>query len=488
MQSIREIQEKTVGFFAGKGVPNPKLDTDLLIAHVLGIKRLELYLDLNRPLTEAELDELRPLVKRRSMREPLQYIFGRTEFCGMALKIDSRALIPRQETEELIEQICERMSSPPKRILDMGTGSGAIAIALAAAYPDAEVWATDQSEAALALAQENASKYVSDARIHFQQGSWWAAVPEGMRFDLIVSNPPYLTEAERHTAEPEVVAHEPASALVSGEDGLEDLKAILSGTKAHLAPGGLLALETGIAQHAQLDELAAGANITGEGVDDMSGRPRFYFVEDPLGADDEPGRTADASIHTTPNSSDPELKPNAVSQLSKGRISNSDTRYFITCCTDERASGLEAAPCAQAIITTLQQLHDETSIDLIAATVMPDHMHLLMKLGRRLTLPQVVGKFKSATRGALADAGLTWQTNYYDHRLRSDNALESFSKYIYLNPYQAKACETEQTWPWWVQNEAYRPEFLALLHEPPLPPAEWMRENTDLKAVIEGDL
>jgi len=277
--SIREIQKKTVDYFSAKEVPNPKLDADLLIAHVLELKRLELYLDLDRPLTAAQLDHLRPLVKRRAAREPLQYILAETEFCGLKLKVDVRALIPRPETEELIEYIRDRQVKPPKRVLDLGTGSGAIAIALAVAYPEAKVVATDRSRAALELAQENAAVYVSGNRIQFYEGSWFEAIAEGETFDLIVSNPPYLAEAEMESAEPEVVANEPLTALVSGADGLDDLKIIIAGAAKYLNPGGRLALETGINHHGELRTLCADAGLTGESLSDLSGRPRFYLAE-----------------------------------------------------------------------------------------------------------------------------------------------------------------------------------------------------------------
>ncbi|MFU8848640.1 MAG: peptide chain release factor N(5)-glutamine methyltransferase [Opitutales bacterium] len=279
MLTIREIQQKTIGYFTGKGVPNAKLETDLLIAHVLGLKRLELYLDIQRPLTEAQLDTLRPLVKRRAAREPLQYILGYSEFCGMRLKVTPATLIPRQETEELVELLRERIATPPKKILDLGTGSGALAIALAALYPEAEVTATDQSTEALAVAQENARTFVSEKSIHFKQGSWFDCIGEQERFDLIVANPPYLTEAEMQSAEPEVAGHEPIEALVAGHDGLDDLKTILAGAGAYLNPGGLLALETGIEQHTALRQLAQAAGLKGEGHNDLSGRQRFYFAQ-----------------------------------------------------------------------------------------------------------------------------------------------------------------------------------------------------------------
>jgi len=278
MLTVREIKARTEEFFAARGVPNPKLDTDILIAHSLGLKRLEIYLDLDRPLTEAQLGGLRPLVKRRANREPLQYIVGWTEFSGLRLKVDRRALIPRHETEELVELVVDRLAPPPRHLLDLGTGSGALALALAAKYPEAEVTATDASAEALGLARENEEGNVSGKRIRFLEGDWFAALPEGGRFDLIVSNPPYLTEAELATAEPEVAAHEPHSALVAGPEGLDDLRRILQGAAGHLAEGGLLALETGIAQAEALRELAAEGGLSGETIEDLGGRPRFFFA------------------------------------------------------------------------------------------------------------------------------------------------------------------------------------------------------------------
>lgn len=278
MLSIREIQEKTVTYFHGKGVANPKLDTDLLIAHVLEVERLKLYLDLDRPLTDSQLDQLRPLVKRRAEREPLQYILGYTEFCGLSLKVDKRALIPRYETEELVELIVERLEKPPKNILDLGTGSGALAIALAMKFPQAAVIAVDASTEALALAKENSRQHVVENRIQIKVGSWFAALDPSEAFDLIVSNPPYLNDSEMQTAEPEVLEHEPNAALHSGVDGLNDLRVIVRDAPAYLSKGGLLAMETGIEQHAELDDLTEAAGLIGEGIQDLSGRPRFYFA------------------------------------------------------------------------------------------------------------------------------------------------------------------------------------------------------------------
>lgn len=279
MLTIREIKERTEAFFESKGVPNARLDTDILIAHSLCIKRLEVYLNLDRPLTEAQLAVLRPLVKRCADREPLQYIVGTVDFCDMELKVDSRALIPRYETEELVELVSEMLSKKPTAILDLGTGTGALAFAFANKYPEASVNAVDVSTEALSLAKENAQSLGLQERVHFHAGSWLSPLTPGEpRYDLIVSNPPYLTEEEMATAEPEVVRYEPHGALVSGADGLDDLRLIFKEVSTFLKLGGLLALETGIAQGAALDALAAAAGLPGERRNDLSGRPRFYFA------------------------------------------------------------------------------------------------------------------------------------------------------------------------------------------------------------------
>ena len=278
MHTVREIKERTEIFFSQKNVPNAKLDTDILIAHSLGMKRLDLYLDMERPLTEQQLDVLRPLVKRRATREPLQYIIGSTDFYGLTLKVDSRALVPRQETEELVDRIVARLSEAPKRILDLGTGSGAIAFALASKYPEACITAIDSSTGAIALALENATTLDFVDRVRIIEGNWWSPIADDESFDLIVSNPPYLTEAEMRSAEPEVVDYEPREALVAGYDGLNDLRILLEGAPKYLCATGLLAMETGIAQSESLTAMAAIAGLTCECIEDLNERPRFFFA------------------------------------------------------------------------------------------------------------------------------------------------------------------------------------------------------------------
>src|SRR5829696_4388957 len=153
MLTVLEIIKKTTDFFAARGIESPRLNAELLIGHALARKRMQLYLEFERPLTEVELEKIRPLVRRRAQHEPVQYIVGETEFCGLKLKVDRRALIPRPETEQLIEFVTVALeSSPPTRILDLGTGTGAIALALAQAFQAATIIGVDRSAEALALA------------------------------------------------------------------------------------------------------------------------------------------------------------------------------------------------------------------------------------------------------------------------------------------------------------------------------------------------
>lgn len=280
--TLLEIIQKTTDFLAAKKVESPRLNAELLIGHALGLKRMQLYLQFERVLAEPELEKIRPLVKRRSQREPLQYILGDTEWAGLRLKVDRRALIPRHETELLIDLIQERCAEPPQRILDLGTGSGAIALALAKRYENAEVTAVDASADALALANENAALVGVGERVHFLRSNWYEAVPPETSFDVIVANPPYLTEEETAAAEPEVRVHEPASALVAAEEGLADLRVIISGAARYLRAGGLIALETGIAHHEALTRLLEQAGFEAiESKADLTERDRFVFARRP---------------------------------------------------------------------------------------------------------------------------------------------------------------------------------------------------------------
>ena len=290
MLTILEIIKKTTGFFAAKGVENPRHDAELLVGHALGLKRMQLYLQFERLLAESELEKIRPLVRRRSLREPLQHITGEIEWGGIKLKTDRRALIPRPETELLLELALEAVKKSggnsandgaPRKILDLGTGSGALALALASACAGALVTAVDSSDDALALARENAAAPGADfaGRVTFLKSDWFSALAPGETFDLIISNPPYLTETEFAETAPEVRQHEPRAALVAGGEGCADLLRIIAAAPARLGENGLLALETGIAQHAALLAACAAAGFARcESRKDLTGRDRFVFA------------------------------------------------------------------------------------------------------------------------------------------------------------------------------------------------------------------
>lgn len=280
MHTILEIIKKTTEFFTAKGIESPRLNAELLVGHALDRKRMQLYMEFERPLTEAELERIRPLVRRRAQHEPLQYVVGTEEFHGLRLKVDRRVLIPRPETELLVETLLlsAREGRSAVRLLELGTGSGAIACALACAWPEVKIVATDISADALDLARENATNCGVADRIDFVVSDWWAAVPAGP-YDLIVSNPPYLTAAETAATAREVRDYEPHFALTSGDDGLTALRTIVREAPAYLRKGGWLALETGIDQHATLTDLLRSAGFERvESKCDLTGRDRFIHA------------------------------------------------------------------------------------------------------------------------------------------------------------------------------------------------------------------
>jgi release factor glutamine methyltransferase len=210
--TVLEVIQRSSEFLGRKGVDSPRLQVELLLAEVLQMPRLKLYLSFERVLTEPELDRMRVLVKRRSQREPLQHILGSVSFCGFELAVDRRVLIPRPETELLAEAGWEWLAGltvMEPRALDLGTGSGCLAITLAVRCPRARVHAVDISEDALEVARRNAVRHAVDGRIEFHRGDGLSAVPAGMRFDLIVGNPPYIPTAEIAGLQPEVRDHDP---------------------------------------------------------------------------------------------------------------------------------------------------------------------------------------------------------------------------------------------------------------------------------------
>jgi len=280
MLTVLEIIKKTTDFFTGKGIESPRLNAELLIGHALDRQRMQLYLEFERPLAESDLEKIRPLVRRRAQHEPLQYILGETEFFGLKLKVDRRALIPRPETEQLLEHVVAACSSrpPPVRILDLGTGSAAIALGLAQTFAGATLVAVDIDDQALALARENATATGLSERVTFLRSEWYAGLPAG-HFDVIVSNPPYLSAEETTQTSLEVRGYEPLQALTAADGGLADLAVIVRDAPRFLPLGGLLALETGIAHHERLLALAQAAGFSrAESKRDLTGRDRFILA------------------------------------------------------------------------------------------------------------------------------------------------------------------------------------------------------------------
>jgi release factor glutamine methyltransferase len=315
--TVLEAIQKSAEFLGKKGVESPRLQTELLLAHLLKLPRMKLYLNFERVLTLAETDALREFVKRRGQREPLQHITGSTSFCGYEIAVNRHALVPRPETELLAEAGWEflkgRADLPvgqdaqqrvPTSVLDFGTGTGCIAIALAAKCPQAKVIATDISAGALALAKENAARNQVAERIEFLRGDGFAALMSEGRvtqvhdssaeteirdscnsslrkweFDLIISNPPYIPSAEIATLQPEVRDFDPRSALDGGADGLDFYRKLAVEAKPFLKPDGKIMLEFGDGQAEAVKNIFETQKWIVEAVkEDYSQRARILIV------------------------------------------------------------------------------------------------------------------------------------------------------------------------------------------------------------------
>jgi len=320
--TVLEAIQKSADFLAKKGVESPRLQIELLLAHLLKLPRMKLYLNFERALTPAETDALRELVKRRGQREPLQHITGSTWFCGLEITVNRHALVPRPETELLAELGWQFLGWEGRRVgdpnsnsgtaarrpsqvdlptaLDFGTGTGCIAIALAVKCPTATITATDVSTDALAVAKENAARNGVAERVEFLQGDGFATLKERegecphepnpenedrsrgrspSRFDLIISNPPYIPSAEIATLEPEVRDFDPRGALDGGADGLNFYRLIASQAASFLKPDGKVMLEFGDGQSEAIRRIFENEKWIVEAVkEDYSHRARILIV------------------------------------------------------------------------------------------------------------------------------------------------------------------------------------------------------------------
>jgi len=276
--TVLEVLQSTTGYFQKRNIDSPRLNAEHLLAHVLDRKRIDLYLEFERRLSESELTPLRELVKRRGSGEPLQHLLGTVEFCGRSFRCDKRALVPRPETEQLVELLISHFKSEIaySRMVDVGTGSGVIALTVAAEFPRAEIVGTDISEDALMLARENAEQLGLSHRVRLLRSNLLESVQPG--FDVIVANLPYISTEDRQSLSREVL-HDPDVALFAGARGDELMRQLIAQAPSWLRAGGMLAMEIGVGQSERLVAVLAEKNyrdILAE--KDYSGVIRFLFA------------------------------------------------------------------------------------------------------------------------------------------------------------------------------------------------------------------
>jgi len=268
--TVLKVLQWTTEYFRDKGFEQPRADAEVLLAHTLGMGRVQLYLNHDKPLSPEELARFRGFIRRRASYEPAQYIIGKMEFWSLDFEVTPSVLIPRPETEVLVEKALEISGDKPGFVLDLGTGSGAIAVALAHERRGIRVIAADKSKAAIEIARRNAERNTVADRVFFVVTDLFNAFESRPLFDLIVSNPPYVSDAELLDLAPEIANYEPRSALRGGgRSGLAVIQKILEGFHAHLKPNGSLLVEIGRGQ-AEILEQGILADWTG----------RFEFIED----------------------------------------------------------------------------------------------------------------------------------------------------------------------------------------------------------------
>lgn len=282
--TIRRVLGWTTQHFEKKDLDSPRLTAEILLSFVLGCDRVRLYVDLDRPLTRPELTTFRALIERRMSGEPTQYLTGRRDFYGRTFSVDRRVLIPRPETELLVEAVLRYVpKDAPARVLDLCTGSGCIAATIAAERPQASVWATDLSPDACELATQNAEKLGVGARVTVRAGDLFGALPPGVTFDVVVSNPPYIASGQIATLQAEV-QKEPHLALDGGADGLVLIRRIAGEARTFLKPGGHLALEIGEEQGDAVQTLLQSAGFEDVRVEkDLARLDRLVLGRSPAG-------------------------------------------------------------------------------------------------------------------------------------------------------------------------------------------------------------
>lgn len=276
VKTIAKTLRWAEGYLAKRGVPSPYVDAEYMLSHILGCQRQALLIYPDRVLKDDEVTQFNACIERRGMREPLQYIIGEVEFRGFLFKVNKDVLIPRPETELLVDEVVKSVTKKDATILDVCTGSGCIAVCIARELIDSKVYAVDISEGALAVARENAAMHGVGERITFLSGDLFGAISslnlKGM-IDVIVSNPPYVSAEEMQELQPEIRDYEPASALYGGKDGLDFYRRIIQESQYYLAAGGYIVMEMGYGQAGMIKELIESENkfINIEITKDMAG-------------------------------------------------------------------------------------------------------------------------------------------------------------------------------------------------------------------------
>jgi release factor glutamine methyltransferase len=273
--TIKEILEWTTGYFKTKGIRSARLDAEVLLGHALNVDRLHLYLNFEKPLLPSERMRFRELVRRRALREPVSLIIGKKEFRSLSFKVKRGVLVPRPDTETLVQTVLDIISSITRpKILEIGVGSGAVSIALAHERPDAIIYANDVNPLALELARENALNAGVSTSLSIFGGDMFSALKNGTKFDVICSNPPYIPDHVIETLDPEI-DYEPIRALKGGPEGLDVIAEMVSQAPEFLSRPGRLAMEIGFDQVEKVSQLLRAEGLAGERVArDLSGKPR----------------------------------------------------------------------------------------------------------------------------------------------------------------------------------------------------------------------
>lgn len=279
LKTVHQLLALATDYFHKKGIDSPRLDAEVLLAHVLKIDRVQLYCSLQQPVNGVEINKFRELVRRRQAFEPIAYIVGQKEFYGLEFAVSPDVLIPRPDTETLIEAVRDIFSGEAKiNICDVGTGSGAIAVTLATLFPNSSITATDLSEEAIEVARCNADHHQVTERIQFVQCDLLS--DSNGRFDLIVSNPPYIPETDREGLQPEIRLFEPPCALFAGEDGLDIIRRLVSQSVELVAIGGSVLIEMDERQSKKVANLICDAGVfdTIEIRKDLAGKERVVLA------------------------------------------------------------------------------------------------------------------------------------------------------------------------------------------------------------------